>query len=159
MRRGYVDALLGCGERDMVISGLWQYVGFRQTPYVIQRAQKEESSYTLLKKIRLLAGTLTAFSTAPLQMIFFLGAAILSVAGVWISYLMVCRLFFVPPDGYTSLMVSIWFLGGLILFSIGIVAIYLATVIRETKRRPYTVVRSVYGCEADKNAMPGDRAA
>lgn len=160
MKRGYVDALVQCGERDMVISGLWQYIGFRQTPHVIQRQQKEESNYTLLKKVRMMVSTLTAFSTAPLRMIFFMGSAILGVAAVWIGYLVLTRLFFgVPPDGYTSLMVSVWFLGGLILFSIGIVAIYLSTVIRETKRRPYTVIRSVYARDAANGAAPIDHAA
>jgi putative glycosyltransferase len=150
MRREYVAALLQCGERDMVISGLWQYVGFRQVPHTIQRVQKEQSNYTLLKKIRLVVSTMTAFSTAPLKLIFYIGTFILGSAGLWIAYLILIRLFLgKPPDGYTSLMVSIWFLGGLILFSIGIVAIYLSTVIQETKRRPYTLVRSAYQREEE----------
>ena len=48
-------------------------------------------------------------------------------------------------QGYASLIISIWFLGGLTLFSVGIVGVYLAKVFTETKNRPYTVVRAEYG--------------
>jgi putative glycosyltransferase len=55
--------------------------------------------------------------------------------------------------GYASLIVSIWFLGGLTLFSIGIVGVYLAKVFTETKNRPYTVIRAEYGTpEVDEGA-------
>ncbi len=55
--------------------------------------------------------------------------------------------------GYASLIISIWFLGGLTLFSIGIVGVYLAKVFTETKNRPYTVIRAEYGApELDEHA-------
>jgi putative glycosyltransferase len=47
------------------------------------------------------------------------------------------------PSGFTTIAVSIWFLGGLTVFSIGVVAIYLAIVYLEVKRRPYTIIREV----------------
>jgi putative glycosyltransferase len=51
------------------------------------------------------------------------------------------------PEGYTSLIVSVWLLGGMIIFCVGIVAIYLSVMFVEIKRRPFTVVREVYDSE------------
>jgi putative glycosyltransferase len=51
-------------------------------------------------------------------------------------------------------MVSIWFLGGLTIFCVGVIGIYLAKVFTETKRRPYTIVRAEYGWESDAAALP-----
>jgi putative glycosyltransferase len=53
----------------------------------------------------------------------------------------------VGVPGWASLMVSIWFLGGLTIFSIGVIGVYIAKVFTETKRRPYTVVRREYRAE------------
>jgi putative glycosyltransferase len=50
-----------------------------------------------------------------------------------------------PIGGWTSVMVSIWLLGGMILSSIGVVGIYLAKVFSETKRRPNSIIREIYG--------------
>jgi putative glycosyltransferase len=59
------------------------------------------------------------------------------------------RLFFQRPlDGWPSLMVSIWFLGGLSVFCMGVIGIYLSKMFMETKQRPYTIIRGTYGCLA-----------
>ena len=51
--------------------------------------------------------------------------------------------------GWASIMVSIWFLGGVTIFCVGVLGIYLAKVFTETKNRPYTIVRRIYGVEND----------
>jgi len=48
-------------------------------------------------------------------------------------------------DGWTSIMVSIWILGGLIISFIGVIGIYLAKIFSETKQRPYVIVREIHG--------------
>ena len=53
------------------------------------------------------------------------------------------------PEGYTSIVVSVWFLGGLILFSIGIVALYLSVIFVEVKGRPRYIVRMLYEPKQD----------
>jgi putative glycosyltransferase len=52
--------------------------------------------------------------------------------------------FGIAPTGWTSLIVSIWLLGGINLFCLGIIATYLAVIFVETKNRPYTVIRKIY---------------
>jgi putative glycosyltransferase len=50
-----------------------------------------------------------------------------------------------PVDGWTSIMVSIWVLGGMVISFIGVIGIYLAKIFSETKQRPYVIVRDIYG--------------
>ncbi len=50
-----------------------------------------------------------------------------------------------PVPGYTSIIASIWFLGGISLCCIGVVGIYLSKVFMEVKNRPYTIIKSIYG--------------
>jgi putative glycosyltransferase len=68
------------------------------------------------------------------------------VAGGFTVYLLANWLFLAKPlSGWTSVMVSIWLLGGLVISFIGVVGIYLSKIFSETKRRPYTIVRHIYG--------------
>ena len=60
------------------------------------------------------------------------------------------RLLANPPGGWTSVMASVWLLGGLIIAFIGVIGIYLSKVFSETKRRPYTIVRQIYGSPRNK---------
>ena len=54
----------------------------------------------------------------------------------------------IPVDGFTSLITSVWFFGGLIALILGIHGVYIANILSETKRRPYTVVRRVHRTDA-----------
>ena len=77
-----------------------------------------------------------------------LGVMLLSMAaGVVLTYKRLTGAVGVP--GWASIMVSIWFLGGLMIFCIGVIGIYLAKVFTETKDRPYTIVRAEYGSDVD----------
>ena len=145
----FVHSLLSCSEREVNIAGLWAYVGYRQTALPIEKQMKASSDYTLTKRFSVTIRWITGFSSIPLVMIAYLGGLILFLSTLWIAYLVAIRLFFGnPPNGYTSLIVSVWFLGGLILFSLGIVAIYLSVMFSEVKRRPFTIERAVYQKEA-----------
>jgi putative glycosyltransferase len=68
-------------------------------------------------------------------------------AGVYLMYRSMTAGIGVP--GWASIMVSIWFLGGLTIFCIGVIGIYLAKIFTETKRRPYTIVRQEYDAGGD----------
>jgi putative glycosyltransferase len=89
---------------------------------------------------------ITSFSEAPLKMIFVCGALVFFGAILYASILTFNRIFMSQSvDGWTSLMVSIWVLGGMIISFIGIIGIYLAKIFSETKQRPYVIVRDIYG--------------
>ena len=142
MTRRYVEALLRHQEREMVISGLWVITGFAQKALVVKKLSRGGTTYDIRRKFVYLVNSITAFSDRPLILIFYLGVLILLVSGIAALDLIVRRVFFgVLLAGWPSLIVSIWLLGGMTLFSIGIVGIYLSKVFIETKQRPYTIVR------------------
>lgn len=146
MTRRYVDALLRHDEREVFMAGLWYITGFDQRPQLICKHSTSETTYTLRRKILLLVNSITSFSNAPLIGIFYFGIIISLVSGTSTGYLLMNRIFFSHPlSGWTSVMASIWLLGGLIISFIGIVGIYLSKIYSETKRRPYTIVRQIYG--------------
>jgi len=145
MSRRYVNALLAHDEREIFIAGLWHITGFAQRSRPVTKHATSESSYTLRHKLSLLVNAVTSFSNAPLIAIFYTGAAISLAAAVSIAYLFVNWFFMSRPmSGWTSVMASIWLIGGLVISFIGVVGIYLSKIFIETKRRPYTIVRSVF---------------
>lgn len=153
MVRRYVDALLLHRERELLIAGLWEITGFHQIPVTVAKKRKESSTYTLRRRTALFVRGITAFSSKPLVYIAYLGALVSLVAAVYIIYLLV--IFAVagdPPAGFTSLLASIWLLGGLTILSIGVVAIYLSVIFTETKERPYTIVRAVHQHGSERSA-------
>jgi len=145
MSRRYVDALLRHDEREVFIAGLWLITGFDQRSLPVRKLVSSETTYTLRSKLSLLVNSVTSFSNAPLIAVFYCGLMILLVAAAYIAYLvghyLVVR---TPPSGWTSVMASIWFLGGLIISFIGVVGIYLSKIYSESKRRPYTIIRNVH---------------
>lgn len=146
MSRRYVDALIKFEEREIDIGGLWYITGFEQRSQLVKKHSTSETSYTFSKKLSIIVNSVTSFSNLPLFAVFYLGIAILVTACGYIAYLVVHRLLDEQPlDGWTSLMVSVWLLGGLILSAIGVVGIYVAKVFSESKRRPYTIIRQIYG--------------
>ena len=92
-----------------------------------------------------LVDSITSFSNRPLVGIFYIGLIILILASANLAYLILNRLLFSTPlSGWTSVMASIWFLGGLVVLFIGIIGIYLSKIFTETKQRPSTIVRHIY---------------
>ena len=145
MTRDYVSALLLHQEREIFISGLWQLTGFDQQPLSVSKLSISKSSYTLRKKLSLFVNGITSFSNSPLIAIFYFGLFISLISFVYIINLVVNWAFFMsPPDGWTSVMASIWLLGGIIISFIGIIGIYLSKIFIETKKRPLTIVKEIY---------------
>jgi putative glycosyltransferase len=145
MTRRYVDALLLHTEATFVISGLWARTGFLQVPVPFPKGRKRTTTYGVVRRLKLLVNSVTAFSEAPLFMIFYLGTALFASSLLAVAALAVRAVFFGKlMDGWPSLIVSIWFFGGLGVFCQGILGIYLARVFQEAKRRPVAIVRQVH---------------
>ena len=152
MTRGYVKALIGYREREFVMSGLWVLTGFQQLPLKVKKHHKRTSSYGLGRKISHLVNAITSFSNKPLVLIFYLGCFILFLSSIAAIDLIVRKLLFgTLLEGWASLIVSIWLLGGLTIFCLGVIGIYLSKIFIEVKQRPYTIVKRTYGIDENKN--------
>ncbi len=145
MSRRYVDALLQHDEREIFLAGLWLITGYKQCPQTITKHSTSETTYTLRLKIAQLVNSIVSFSNAPLVAIFVSGCFITLISLVFALYLVwgwVAN--DRPPSGWTSVIMSIWLLGGITISFVGVIGIYLAKIFSETKRRPYTIVRHIY---------------
>ena len=157
MTRRYVSALVQHRERQTMIAGLWAVTGFQQVPLVVKKHSRGTSTYGLGHKLAILVNSVTSFSDRPLVLIFYLGMLIVAIAFAAAGYLVVRRLFFGELlAGWPSLIVSVWLLGGLTLFSLGIIGIYLSKVFLETKQRPFTIVREIHERVAGEPREIGD---
>jgi putative glycosyltransferase len=145
MRWDYVRALVAHKEQVMIIAALWQMTGFKQLGVEVEKQYKGATTYTLTRKLGIVFRSITATSNKPLVYIAYLGVFLTLTSLVYIVYLLVGYLLFgYGVDGWLSIIVSIWFFGGLNIFVMGIIALYLSVIFTEVKDRPYTVVRKHY---------------
>lgn len=146
MSKRYVKALLLHKEREVFLAGLWHITGFKQTSQIIKKKNSSETTYKFRNKVSLVVNSVTSFSNIPLISIFYFGIVISFFAIVFIVYLLTNKIFFAKPlSGWTSVMASIWLIGGMIISITGVVGIYLSKIFTEIKQRPYTIIRQIYG--------------
>jgi putative glycosyltransferase len=151
MTKRYVASLVAHRDREVFLAGLWAITGFKQVPLLVEKHHKGRSTYDLARKGSIVVNSITSFSAKPLVFIFYLGCVIVLLSSVAGLYLVVRRIFFgVYLAGWPSLIVSVWLLGGLTVFCLGIIGIYLSKVFMETKDRPYTVIRQIYEKEINR---------
>jgi len=152
MTRKYVSALVLHQERETMIAGLLTLTGFRQVAVTVLKQHKGTSTYDLRRKFSHFVNAITSFSSKPLVFIFYLGCVIVVVSSIAALDLIVRKLFFgTLLQGWASLVVSIWLLGGVTIFCLGVIGIYLSKIFIEVKQRPYTIIREVYDHERRSN--------
>lgn len=149
MTQRYVQALTSHQEREINIGGLWVITGFKQASQLVHKHSTSPTSYTLSGKFGHLVNAVTSFSSLPLVYTFYSGLLISISALFYIAYILGRFLLIAsPPSGYTSLIASIWFFSGLIIFFLGVQGIYLSKMFSEVKQRPYSIIRRVYRHES-----------
>jgi len=145
MTREYVNALVRHRDREFLIAHLWQVAGFRQQAITVKKLSLKPSTYSVRDRMELAVKHVTTTSTRLLHLVLYTGFLIFGLSiGVILYFLGRYFTAGVGVDGFTSQIVSIWFLGGLITFILGILGIYIANIMAETKRRPYTIIRRVH---------------
>ncbi len=155
MTRRYVRNLIRHREREIIIAGIWQITGFRQVAVELDKQENvKKTSYAFFSKLRLAINFITSFSNTALYLILYFGLAIsflsfFGLATLFLRYL----LFNHPPEGWTSVIASVWLFGGLTIMLVGFIGIYVARIFTEVKRRPYTVVRAVHRATAQDSKL------
>ena len=144
MTRDYVDALVRYKEHKTAIGGLWVLTGFRQKGVEFEKGSRGGTSYSMSRRLVVLLDSITSFSELPLFIVFYVGCAVLFGSILVGAYLIIRRLSGHLAEGWVSTMVSISFFGGLTVFSIGVVGLYVSRIFIETKGRPYTIIRRIH---------------
>lgn len=145
MTRRFVDSLMEFPERATCFAALCELTGYKQSTVSVTKLSISPTTYTLGKRIQLFFDSFTAFSTVSLHAMFYLGLGIASLSFVAILYLMASALIYSDlPSGWASVMVSIWFLGGVTMACVGVIGLYLAMVLKEVKQRPLTLIKDIH---------------
>ena len=155
MTRGFNRALLQMREKNLFLAGMFAWTGFHQVAVPVDKKPRPtgESTYTTLHLLRLLVDAITSFSPLPLYFAFILGLVVSTVAGAF-GMLMIVRKLLFPETllaGFTTIVTSVFFIGGLVILFLGIIGIYLSKIFTEVKDRPLYVVKRRYGSSKNRN--------
>lgn len=129
-------------EVNLFLRGMFPVLGFKSDIVYYERGERfaGESKYPLKKMLNFAWDGITSFSTKPLRFICGLGFIILLISLAIMIYSLIRKLTGNVVDGWTFLSISIWFIGGLQMISIGIIGEYIGKVYNETKARPRFII-------------------
>lgn len=138
MSRRAVEALMQYPERNLFLRGIVRRLGFKEGFVYYDRRARElgESKYPLKKMLAFSIDGITSFSTAPLKFITFVGLIMTLVSLVMIMFGIIRHIEGNTIEGWTSLLVSLWFIGGIITTAMGVTGIYIGKIYVEVKQRP-----------------------
>ncbi len=146
--RSVVEAFRVMGERSLFLRGLVSWVGYKQIaiPYEAAARYGGKSKYSLIRMLRFAVDGVTSFSSIPLYISAFIGLIISLLSFIYAIFAIYSRLFTTRVvEGWTSVLVMVLFLGGILLMTLGIQGIYLGRIYKEVKGRPRYLVRRTYG--------------
>lgn len=131
-------------ERNLFLRGMVPLVGYRSASVYYDRSERfaGESKYPLKKMLSFAFDGITSFSISPIRMISAFGAIVCVIAVVMAVYAIVQKLMGHAGMGWASLMVSIWFIGGVQLLSVGLIGEYIGKLYKEVKRRPRYIIEA-----------------
>ena len=153
MSRRAVEGLAQFGEVNLFLRGIVPQIGYKWTTVEYARGERfaGESKYPLKKMLAFAFDGITSFSVKPMRLILHVGAVVFLVSLVMLLYALISKLTGHADSGWTSLMGSIWLIGGIQLLALGVVGEYIGKVYAETKRRPRFIIRQVLN---DPEAAP-----
>ena len=142
MSRKALVALMLFPERNLFLRGMVRKLGFRHTRVYYDRRERfaGESKYPLGKMLSFALDGITSFSVRPLRFIVLLGISFMLIAFGAIVWGLFSYADGRALPGWTSLMVSVWFIGGAILTAMGIIGEYVGKIYNEVKRRPRYII-------------------
>ena len=129
-------------EVNLFLRGMFPLVGYKSDIVYYERNERfaGESKYPLKKMLNFAWDGITSFSVKPLRFICTLGFSILFVSILIMIYSIVQKILGNTVEGWTFLSISIWFIGGLQMISIGIIGEYIGKMYNETKQRPRYII-------------------
>jgi len=144
MTRRYANSLLEFKENDLTLTVLFFLNGFKQKILQVTKKTHSFTTYSFYKKLDVALKNITSVSGKPLIFIFGAGLTISAMSFFILTYIIFQKIYFgVAISGWTSLLASIWFFGGIIILFLGVIGIYIYRILLETKKRPNSIIRNV----------------
>ncbi|MGV3466271.1 MAG: glycosyltransferase family 2 protein [Heyndrickxia sp.] len=150
MSKRALEELSRYKEQNLFLRGIVSLIGLKTTEVYYDRKERfaGESKYPLKKMLSFAFDGITSFSVAPIRLITFIGFLSFLFSSCVGIYALVIKFMGHANTGWTSLMVSIWFLGGLLLMSVGLIGEYIGKIYEETKGRPrFAIETDLYSNE------------
>lgn len=146
MTRRFVDALLSLGDHDLFLGGMMSWTGYTQLGLPVNKSQRAgPSTYSLLRRLKLMLTAVSSFSSRPLVWLFHAGWVITLASFGYVAYLVFRRLVYADTlIGFTSIMGLIALSLGLSCMALGLVGVYLGKVLDQVRGRPRYIVRDVH---------------
>lgn len=142
MSKKALEVLLQYKETHLFLRGIIALLGFKSTKVYYDRKERAAgvSKYPLRKMMGLALDGVTSFSIRPIRLITIVGFITFIVSILASVYVFIQKLSADPVSGWASIMISLWFIGGLVLMSLGLIGEYIGKIYEEVKMRPrYTV--------------------
>ena len=145
LSRRALAALLEFKEVNLFLRGIVPLIGFQSTSVAYERAERfaGESKYPLKKMLLFAFDGITSFSIRPIRLVTLLGAVIFGTSLIGLLILLIQKLFGQTVQGWTTLMGSIWLLGGIQLLCLGIIGEYVGRIYQEAKHRPRFIIDQI----------------
>lgn len=145
MSKRAVEGLAQFKEVNLFLRGIVPQIGYKWTTVEYARAERfaGESKYPLKKMLSFAFDGITSFSVKPMRMILIIGVLVFVVSLFMLLWALISKLTGNANSGWTSLMGSIWLIGGIQLLSLGVVGEYIGKVYAETKQRPRFIIEEV----------------
>jgi glycosyltransferase involved in cell wall biosynthesis len=155
--RRVLDHLAEFGEVNLFLRGIVPLIGFRSTTVEYERAERfaGESKYPLKKMLSFAVDGITSFSITPIRWVTLMGLALFGVSVVAALWAVFQKLFGHTVGGWASLIVSVWFIGGVQLLALGLIGEYVGRIYREVKHRPKYIIETELGGLAPAPAAGG----
>ena len=143
-RRKVIDAMAQMGDYRRYYPLMNQWVGFKTAKVFVnhdERTDGKESSYSMRKRIELAVTTAVSFSTKSLRLIVYFGVVITLLAIIAALGLVIKTIVRdTPVSGWVTLFVSMWFIAGIMISVMGIIAVYIGSIFDEVKHRPSYII-------------------
>ena len=146
--RSCVEALKQMRESERNTKGMYSWIGFRKKGIFYQQQERQEgkSKWSVMSLVNLALNGILSYTTAPLRLASVLGIIVSLAAFLYLIYIIITtNLYGDPVQGYPTIMVTVLFLGGVQLLSLGILGEYLGRVFNEVKHRPGYFINSYNG--------------
>lgn len=145
MSKRALEALAEFKEVNLFLRGIVPLIGYKSSIVTYERHERfaGESKYPLKKMLAFAWDGITSFSIKPIRLITSLGFTITSISLLMVLYFLVIKIIGKAVDGWTTIVMSIWMIGGIQLLCLGVIGEYIGKIYNETKARPKFIIEKV----------------